>query len=88
MHLGIGYSYRADDTATYELANDHPLDPSWKYTLSDVDGISLIGLEAALKLGYLSVQTEWVVADCGLPKCDDMHGDSVEVFAARFQFAF
>ena len=50
MHLGIGYSYRADDTANYELDSDHPLDPSWKHTLSDVDGIILIGLEAALKL--------------------------------------
>ena len=55
MHLGIGYSYRADDTATYELASEHPLAPSWKHTLSDVDGISLIGLEAVLKLAYLSV---------------------------------
>jgi len=53
MHLGIGYSYRADTTATYELARDHPLDPSWKHTLSDVDGISLIGLETPLKLGYI-----------------------------------
>ena len=67
MHLGIGYSYRADATATYELARDHPLDPSWKHTLSDVDGISLIGLETPLKLGYILVLTERVVADVGSP---------------------
>jgi hypothetical protein len=67
MHLGIGYSYRADTTATYELARDHPLDPSWKHTLSDVDGISLIGLETPLKLGYILVLTERVVADVGSP---------------------
>ena len=88
MHLGIGYSYRADDTATYELASEHPLAPSWKHTLSDVDGISLIGLEAVLKLAYLSVQTEWVVADVGSPSAMTCTVTVWRSFAARFQFAF
>ena len=78
VHLGIGYSYRNDDTATYKLASDHSLAPSWKYPINDVDDTSVLGLEAALKLGSFSVQSEWVQADVDAPDGGDLDGYYVQ----------
>ena len=63
MHLGIGYSYRGDDTATYKLSSDHSLAPNWKHKISNVDNTKVLSLEGALTLGPFSLQSEWVEAD-------------------------
>ena len=78
MHLGIGYSYRDDDTATYKLSSDHSLAPSWKHSISDVNNTGVLGLEAALKLGSFSVQSEWVQADVDAPEGGDLDGYYVQ----------
>jgi phosphate-selective porin OprO/OprP len=78
MHLGIGYSYREDDTATYKLSSDHSLAPSWKHSISDVNNTGVLGLEAALKLGSFSVQSEWVQADVDAPEGGDLDGYYVQ----------
>ena len=63
VHLGVSYSHRDDESATYKFSSDHSMAPSTKYKISDVDDTSLIGLEAALKLGSFSLQSEWAEAD-------------------------
>jgi phosphate-selective porin OprO/OprP len=73
-HLGIGYSYRSDDTATYKLASDHSMAPSWEYSINEVNNTSVLGLEAALKLGSFSVQSEWVQADVDAPEGGNLDG--------------
>ncbi len=78
LHLGVGYSYRDDDTATYKLSSDHSLAPSWKHSISDVDNTGVLGLEAALKLGSFSVQSEWVQADVDAPEGGDLDGYYVQ----------
>ena len=73
-HLAIGYSYRNDDTATYKLASDHSMAPSWKYSVKDADNTDVLGLEAALKIGSFSVQSEWVQADVDAPEGGKIDG--------------
>ena len=63
LHLGVGYSHRDDDTASYKFSSDHSMAPSTKHKISDVDDTSLIGLEAALMLGSFTLQSEWAEAD-------------------------
>ena len=63
LHLGVGYSHRDDESATYKFSSDHSLAPSTKHKISDVDDTSLIGLEAALMLGSFTLQSEWAEAD-------------------------
>ena len=63
LHLGVGYSHRDDDTASYKFSSDHSMAPSTKHKISDVDDASLIGLEAALMLGSFTLQSEWAEAD-------------------------
>ena len=78
VHLGVGYSHRADDTATYKFSSDHAMAPSTKHVIDDVDNTSLLGLEAALKLGSFSVQSEWVQADVDAPFGGDLDGCYVQ----------
>ena len=63
VHLGLAYSHRDDESATYKFSSDHSMAPSTKYKISDVNDTSLIGLEAALKLGPFLLQSEWAEAD-------------------------
>ncbi len=63
VHLGVAYSHRDDESATYKFSSDHSMAPSIKYKISDVNDTSLIGLEAALKLGPFLLQSEWAEAD-------------------------
>ena len=58
--------------------SDHSLSPSWKYPSNDVDNTSVLGLEAALKLGSFSVQSEWVQADVDAPDGGDLDGYYVQ----------
>jgi phosphate-selective porin OprO/OprP len=78
LHLGLGYSYRDDDTASYKLSSDHSLAPNWKHTITGVENISLLGLEAALKLGSFSIQSEWVQTDVDASAGGDLDGCYVQ----------
>ena len=78
LHLGLGYSYRDDNTATYKLSSDHSLAPNWKHAITGIDNTSLLGVEAALKLGSLSIQSEWVQSDVDAPAGGDLDGCYVQ----------
>ena len=78
VHLGIGYSHRDDDTASYKFSSDHAMAPSTKYKIGDVDDTSLLGLEAALKLNSFSLQSEWIEADVDAPTGGDLDGYYVQ----------
>jgi phosphate-selective porin OprO/OprP len=78
MHLGIGYSYRGDDTATYKLSSDHSLAPNWKHKISNVDNTKVLSLEGALKLGPFSLQSEWVEADVDAAEGGNLDGYYVQ----------
>ena len=78
VHLGVGYSYRNDDTAVYKLSSDHAMAPSTKHEIANVENTSLLGLEAALKLGSFSIQSEWVEADVVAPTGGNLDGCYVQ----------
>ena len=78
LHLGVGYSHRDDDTASYKFSSDHAMAPSTKYKISDVDDTSLLGLEAALKLNSFSLQSEWIEADVDAATGGDLDGYYVQ----------
>ncbi len=78
LHLGLGYSYRDDDTATYKLSSDHSLAPSWKHKITGIADTSLLGFEAALKLGSLLIQSEWIQSDVDAPVGGDLNGCYVQ----------
>ena len=78
VHLGVGYSYRNDDTAVYKLSSDHAMAPSTKHEIANVRNTSLLGLETALKLGSFSIQSEWVEADVVAPTGGNLDGYYVQ----------
>ena len=78
LHLGVGYSHRDDDTASYKFSSDHSMAPSTKYKISDVDDTSLLGIEAALKLNSFSLQSEWIEADVDAVTGGDLDGYYVQ----------
>ena len=82
-HLAIGYSYRADDTATYKLSSDHSLAPNWKHKISDVDNTKVLSLEGALKLGPFSLQSEWVEANV-----DAFEGGNLDGYYVQAGYVF
>jgi len=63
IHLGVAYSHRDDEIATYKFSSDHSMAPSTKHKISNVNDTSLIGLEAALMLGSFTLKSEWAEAD-------------------------
>ncbi len=78
IHLGVAYSHRDDDSATYKFSSDHSMAPSTKHKIEDLDDVSLIGIEAALKLGSFSLQSEWAEADVDAPTGGTLDGYYVQ----------
>jgi phosphate-selective porin OprO/OprP len=81
IHLGVAYSHRDDESATYKFSSDHSFAPSTKHKISDVDDTSLIGLEAALMLGSFTLQSEWAEADI-----DAVAGGSLEGYYVQASY--
>lgn len=64
LHLGIAYSYRSPDDNEYLIRSQPESHLAYYYvstgTLTDVNNINILGTEAALVLGSLSIQGEFL----------------------------